>query len=76
MIGYPFLGRAAIWSVKALLTFRGSCCFYFLLLRMKQHVHCGVIWGINTKPNVESKESHKNLQKELAFEPTHETFII
>jgi len=43
---------------------------------MKQHVHCGVIWGKNTKLIVESKESHKNRQTELAFETTHETFII
>jgi len=41
-----------------------------------KHVHCGVILGINTKPTVESKESHKNPQTELAFGPTHETFIM
>jgi len=49
--------------------------FYFLLLRMKQHVHCGVICGRNTKPIVESKESRKNLKMQLAFGPTNETFI-
>jgi hypothetical protein len=43
---------------------------------MKQHVDCGVIWDLNTKPAVEPKESHKNLQTELAFEPTHDNFII